>query len=908
MAGLHRIALTLMAALLTACGTGPHIIYGFMDAQGRWVVPPAYVDASPFAEGLAAVQKDGRWGYIDAHGQWMIEPRFELAMTFSEGLAAVETDGHWIFIAPTGQTVIAGPFDDAFPFHDGIAAVQLGEQWGFVDHSGRQVVAPQFEELGGAYVRELGSRYVPCFSEGLCAASKDSKWGYIDRKGAWAIEPRYAEAGPFREGLAGIKELGPSGPGKSGYIDRTGAVVIAARFESAIWFSGGRAIVLAAKSRAESSVRGAASDSERLVAVMIDSTGREIVEVGWEPLLGSFESVRDYLYVLAMDYLAEGLIPATRNDRWGFMNREGVWVIDPAFALVLPFSSGLAVAFPPEGTSANSLGGDHVGIIDTKGRWVIAPNLEEIGRVAAESISARIHGRWGILDLDQRWRVQPRYAEEGTFLPLPREAAPPGEGLQRVGVYANHAWIIVDPQGHSTKPREFAWLSYPPSAPAGPSSKLVAFLENGSWGLVDFQLHTVVPAEFDEQPVPDGEFFQVRREGQEGCIDSRGRVIVPIEFTEVGKCARVASLARVDHVWGLWDQRGGWRALPPGSPQIPPDSDVEDAICESVGFGILWARSGGRCVPLRDGMPLPGIVPVDEVVSRYMRGVTEDAGQWLSVIRRGDAWGVLDEQGRELLATRYSKVGEMFDGLIAVRAGDQWQVVDERERVIIPLQSNELAPFSREVAIFREGERYGLLHRSGRVILPPTYAGISPSSRSEATFQADFSPHDDPPHAALRPQMGVLDSQGRVRVPAEYAEIRPFSAHLWKASRLYRGWYLIDRATGQRLEVSARLADIPGGLYEGLAESKLRRGDGSVGTGYLTPDGQVAIEPQFDADGAGAFIRGAAIVSRDGKCGAIDRHGNPILALQYDHCSYLHDGRVLAALEAPWREVRSTPR
>jgi hypothetical protein len=125
---------------------------------------------------------------------------------------------------------------------------------------------------------------------------------------------------------------------------------------------------------------------------------------------------------------------------------------------------------------------------------------------------------------------------------------------------------------------------------------------------------------------------------------------------------------------------------------------------------------------------------------------------------------------------------------------------------------------------------------------------------------------------------------------------------------LYRGWYLIDRATGQRLEVSARLADIPGGLYEGLAESKLRRGDGSVGTGYLTPDGQVAIEPQFDTDGAGAFIRGAAIVSRDGKCGAIDRRGNPILALQYDHCSYLHDGRVLAALEAPWREVRSTPR
>jgi hypothetical protein len=306
-------------------------------------------------------------------------------------------------------------------------------------------------------------------------------------------------------------------------------------------------------------------------------------------------------------------------------------------------------------------------------------------------------------------------------------------------------------------------------------------------------------------------------------------------------------------------------------------------------------------------MPLPGIAPVDEVVSRYMRGVTEHDGRWLSLIRRGDAWGVIDERGRELLAARYSRVGEMFDGLIAVRAGDRWQVVDERERVIFPPQSNELVPFSHEAAIFREGERYGLLHRSGRVILPPTYAWIGPLSHSEATFRADFLPHDGAVTASVAPQVGVLDSRGRVRVPAEYTEIRYFSAHLWRASRVDRRWYLVDRATAQRLDVSARLADIPGDLYEGLAASRLHRVDGSVGTGYLTSDGQVAIEPQFDA-GAGAFIRGAASVSRDGKCGMIDRRGNPILALQYDHCSRLHDGRVLAALEAPWREIKSTRR
>lgn len=48
-----------------------------------------YESAGDFSEGLAAVQKDGKWGYIDKTGKMTIEPQWESAHAFVNGLAMV---------------------------------------------------------------------------------------------------------------------------------------------------------------------------------------------------------------------------------------------------------------------------------------------------------------------------------------------------------------------------------------------------------------------------------------------------------------------------------------------------------------------------------------------------------------------------------------------------------------------------------------------------------------------------------------------------------------------------------------------------------------------------------------------------------------------------------------------------
>ena len=63
--------------------------YGFKK-DDIVVVPPKYVDARNFREGLASVNLDGKWGYIDKSGTEVIPPIYDNAWDFCEVIALVK--------------------------------------------------------------------------------------------------------------------------------------------------------------------------------------------------------------------------------------------------------------------------------------------------------------------------------------------------------------------------------------------------------------------------------------------------------------------------------------------------------------------------------------------------------------------------------------------------------------------------------------------------------------------------------------------------------------------------------------------------------------------------------------------------------------------------------------------------
>lgn len=141
--------------------------YGFVDKNGKDVVPPIYDDVQDFNEGFAQVAKDGKYGFVDQTGKEVVPLIYDSVDSFSDGLARVEKDGKRNYIDKTGKEVVPSEYDLGWgEFSEGFADVRKGKKYGYIDKNGNEAVPMIYDET-----RE--------FSEGLAWVRQGKKWGIL---------------------------------------------------------------------------------------------------------------------------------------------------------------------------------------------------------------------------------------------------------------------------------------------------------------------------------------------------------------------------------------------------------------------------------------------------------------------------------------------------------------------------------------------------------------------------------------------------------------------------------------------------------------------------------------------------------------------------------------------------------
>ena len=191
---------------------------GFVDREGRTLLAKLPYDfaGERWREGLLPVRTGNRWGFIDRQGREVIPLRYDEVSVVSEGLVRSRLDGKWGFVDATGKVAVPFTYDDAGDFDSGLACVKVGDRSGFIDRTGKLAIPPRFDWNWTCHWR---------FSEGLRPTLLDGKWGFIDRDGQFAIRPQFDEARGFSEGLAAVKR-----GDLWGFIDRAGATVVPFRY------------------------------------------------------------------------------------------------------------------------------------------------------------------------------------------------------------------------------------------------------------------------------------------------------------------------------------------------------------------------------------------------------------------------------------------------------------------------------------------------------------------------------------------------------------------------------------------------------------------------------------------------------------------------------------------------------
>jgi hypothetical protein len=195
--------------------------WGYVDADGKFVIAPQFDEATLFSEGLAVVQQNKRFGYIGTDGYFVIQPKYHMAGPFKEGFA-------WVMTKKAFNLFGTGEY-----------GMPLFARFTYIDRTGKEIRQPFYAE------------HVSNFSEGLAAVRPgktlggcSEKVGYLNTKGEWSIKPQFDDADDFSEGLAVVNhgakcQMG----GEWGYIDKEGKVVLPFKYIFAGRFKNGRACV-----------------------------------------------------------------------------------------------------------------------------------------------------------------------------------------------------------------------------------------------------------------------------------------------------------------------------------------------------------------------------------------------------------------------------------------------------------------------------------------------------------------------------------------------------------------------------------------------------------------------------------------------------------------------------------------
>ena len=227
--------------------------YGFMNTQGKLMIPAMYNEVGPFQEGLAVVSKDDKFGIIDKKNQMVVDFQYDEILEFVQNRAIVRKGEKYGVIDRLGKLVFPLIYEDISIREDSLyEAIEEGRSHYFDLNYSQQLSLsgivfidfskytsarhPEFEFIGDldrtsnrAVVKVAGQlNYIDStgklmltnslewfpdalsvakYNNGYAVYRKKDKYGLIDINGKVVQKNVYESSGPFT-GFWPVKDKG----------------------------------------------------------------------------------------------------------------------------------------------------------------------------------------------------------------------------------------------------------------------------------------------------------------------------------------------------------------------------------------------------------------------------------------------------------------------------------------------------------------------------------------------------------------------------------------------------------------------------------------------------------------------------------------------------------------------------
>ncbi|MHC4506292.1 MAG: WG repeat-containing protein [Planctomycetota bacterium] len=267
---------------------------------------------------------------------------------------------------------------------------------------------------------------------------------------------------------------------------------------------------------------------------------------------------------------------------------------------------------------------------------------------------------------------------------------------------------------------------------------------NGKWGFIDSKGRLVIPPRFEDVGSFSEDLAAVRLGGRYGYIDETGRMVVEPRF-------RLAFSFREGLAWARDSQAG---------------------FIDKTGAFVVSAPPGTYCREFRDGlaktMPIPPRFPPHDQVTKI--GFINKTGKYhidprfdqawdfsegLAAVCKDGKWGFVDTDGEYVLPPQYDSACYFKNGIAAVKTGDKTVLIDVAGSILFGREFDEARTFFEDMAPVKVGGRWGFMDMEGNIAVEPVYDEVMSFSSGRAAVK-------------VRGKYGYIDKKGKMIIQPQF--------------------------------------------------------------------------------------------------------------------------------------------
>lgn len=216
------------------------------------------------------------------------------------------------------------------------------------------------------------------------------------------------------------------------------------------------------------------------------------------------------------------------------------------------------------------------------------------------------------------------------------------------------------------------------------------------WGCIDKKGRVIVPFQYDYMGDFSDGLAVVRKDEKYGFVDKTGKEVIPVKYSYAESFDKGIALVAEYDEWGDYK----WGCI---------DKNGKNVSYKNDSLSIKHKEDSNKCgfVDFNGNLVIP--YEYDEACN-----FIED----LAAVKKDDKWGFIDKKGNVIVRFIYDEVDSFSEGLAAVKKDDKWGYIDKTGKVVIPIKYDYLYNFSEGLAAVLKDGKYGFIDKQDKLIVP----------------------------------------------------------------------------------------------------------------------------------------------------------------------------------------------